>query len=75
MTRFGKFFNWLKAFGAELKSPTTSIPIVVCICCLMYIHWYRADPEYGNAATILVSFNPFYYSLSAAGMQAAYDIL
>ena len=55
MTRFGKFFNWLKAFGAELKSPTTSIPIVVCICCLMYIHWYRADPEYGNAATKVVT--------------------
>ena len=27
------------------------------------------------SSNLLVSFNPFYYSLSAAGMQAAYDIL
>ena len=55
MTRFGKFWIWSKKMGNELTSPSIVFPVLACISCLLYTEVFVSNPEYGKAATKVVT--------------------
>ena len=55
MTLIGKFWIWSKKFGKELISPSVVLPVLACFFCLLYTDVYVSNPEYGKAATKVVT--------------------
>ena len=55
MTRIGKIWIWSKKMLNELTSPSVFFPVLACFACLLYTDVYVSNPEYGKAATKVVT--------------------